>query len=299
MNPSLLFTMVILQIAAFQYGATLLVRTGLELPGGRTENHPDLRERLARMRRTAGRAQAILGATLAAAALIVAFALPLDTGPRKIALGVISLCSTFGLVAGYAFAYRTILRFAEELPPAAVRSEGLLPRTLTGYYSPAWEILPWGLGAATLAATVLLAGRTGAEAGLSDATTWIVPGAQIVLNVLLFLLTLIRVRTPLCPSPLDRKTTDDPEGLVIAEERIRRLEVRDSLRSRVGLILLLAVMQLDRLKVIGWGKTAQWAIVVALLALFVAHLLRLSRGRRGLASPAPVGSTPENGSGLN
>lgn len=294
MNLTLIAVMVIVQIMVFQYCATLVVRLASGLPKNEGGLAPEVRARIEGLHRRVRRTEAVLGAALLAGALLTALVLPLSLGPRKLILGALSLTSTAGLLWGYLVTYRDLYRIAGELPDPGRRVADLQPRKLATYYSPWREVLPWGLVAATLGATFYFTGRPETTARLSEAKVWVHPVAQIVLNLGLLLLTVIRAQSHTCLA-LGRKTWTNQEEFLRLEERNRRAEVRASFWSRVGVVVLTGVMQLRVLGVAPWARTAEYAIVVLMLLFFLSHLLRLTRDRRALRGPAgtaeePVGS---------
>jgi hypothetical protein len=194
--------------------------------------------------------------------------------------------------------YRNLDRIAGELPDPGRRVADLQPRKLANYYSPWREALPWGLVAATLGATWYFASRPESAVRLSEARVWFKPVMQIGLNLLLLLLTVIRVRSHTCLA-LGRKTWMNQEEFLRLEERNRRTEARASFWSRVGIVVLTGVMQLRLLGVAPWARTAEFAVVVVMLVFFLRHLRRLTQERRVLPGPAETpGGLPGTKRGL-
>ena len=291
MSITFFLVFVIIQIAAFQYGATLVVRLAAGLPRDDANLAPEARPKVITLHRRVRRVEIWLGGVLLAGAVLVALVLPLPHVPRKLLLAAISLASTGGLIWGYLETYRQLIRIAGELPDPGRRVAGLEPRRLSKYYPLWWEILPWGLVLATAGMTVLFAGRSGSAHALSDAELWIRWSIQAVLNLLLLLLTVMRVQSHTCLT-LGRKTWTDQAEFLELEERNRRAEARASFWARIGIVVLTGVMQLRVLEVATWARPAEHVIVVVMMVFFVRHLQRQARSRRAVESPRGAPPAP-------
>jgi hypothetical protein len=294
MTITMFLIFVLVQIAAFQYGATYVVRLASGLPRDEGNLVPEVRSRVGALHRRVCRGEMLLGGALLAGALLVALVLPLSHGSRKLLMAVVSLTSTAGLIWGYLTTYRALYRIAAELPDPGRRVAGLEPRRLSNYYSPWREILPWGLVALTAGLTVYFARRPDAAVRLSEARAWFRPATQVVLNLALLVLTQVRVRSHTCLA-LGRKTWMDQKEFLELEEQNRRTEARASYWSRVGIVVLTGVMQARVLGIAPWGPAAEFGIVVVMMLFFARHLQRLARSRRALEEPAgrlpgPAGS---------
>jgi predicted nucleic acid-binding Zn ribbon protein len=288
MNLTLLIIMVLVQIVAFQYGATQIVRTAANLPTDDKAVAGEVRERILRLHHQVRRSEFLLGGILLVALILVVVVLPMSYHPRKIALAVISLTSTAGLLIGYMATYRDLFDLANRLPDPSRRVAGLSPRKLGAYY-PLWrEVLPWGVIAATLASTVVFANRSGASVGLGELKAWGTPILQIALNVGLLMLARARVRSHYC-LPLGRKIWADQEEFLQLEDRIRRIETRAALWSRVWIMILCGVVQLRVLDAVPWARSGVHVVSAGLLVHFLLHVTRMARYRRTLqAMPESV-----------
>jgi hypothetical protein len=287
-NLFFLFAAVAIQIVVFQFFSTRLTRALPDYRLGVNELPGTTAQAVHEWKRKAGAWRTGLGAILAAAAVLFAFALPLDTGGRKLGLAAVSLLSS----AAFAYASwgerRAMNRLAASLPEARLRSADLSPRTLRTYYPPWLEAIPVAAFLATIAITVAalpdLAHGPGAnEPGLAadSVRLWILPFFQGTYVALLIVLTW-RLVTSACAMPQGaRSRSGSPEDALRLDARLRALRLRGLLGVKIAITFMVGAMQLERLQEATRGEAAAlvsasvWIFLMAALAAFAMFLVRL------------------------
>jgi hypothetical protein len=305
MNSSLFFlaVFVFVQILAFLFVSIRLGRAMPDAMVGQAGLPEEISRQVTEFRREMGRGRSILGAALCLATIVTVLVFPLDPGLRKLGLAAISLISSAALAIAYAHDYRKVLDLSRQLPELPVRLAGLSPRSLRAYYSPLWEALVVGVFAATIALTVWftlspssqVGGRSALGNGtlsLADPRLWIHPIIGAVLLPGLFALSF---RNALFRGFLTPQSKAFHTSLGVAmdfDHRLRRLEMRAILVSRIGIALMLMLVQVRTIlslrggEVPGWTGFVLWLLTIGFLAYFVRHSVRIYRAPRE-APPTP------------
>jgi hypothetical protein len=286
MNPRLLCLFVAIQVVVFQIIAIQLSRWIAYAVVGRTGLPAETSAQIETFRAHVGRTRRLLGILLILSAVLVAFALPLTTGQKKITLGVISLLSTAALLIGYVLDSRRMTALTRQFPEANLRIASLEPRTIGHFYPLAWEAVPLFLLAATVALTLLLGPGTDGTSGPGEAARldrrfWILPLLQMLFIGVMFRLTRLRVAGWCGIMPRARAFHGTPEEALRLDERFRWYELRHSLMAKITVLLLLATMQLRLLTqsanppLAPYLSATEWVIVVVLLLEFAIYLRRI------------------------
>lgn len=296
MNP-LHFTIVVMQVIAFQILWTRLNRRLPDLIVGAREMPAAIAAELETFRRRSGRGRILLGALYLAIVVVATFALPLDPHQRKRILAVVSLCSSATLLVGFFRDVIRIRRISASLPDPAVRVAGLRPRTLATAYPPILEAIPILLIAATIAGTIWAMGQGFGFGGLR---AWVRPAVQVCYFAFTLGMTIFQIRTGSCLTWRARNLQPTPEATLALTEKIIRLEARYLFYCRIAMALLLGVMQLRVIRSdmgLPGGdilKVVEWIILMTILAQLIIYLQRHPiRASRGSAS-VPT-ARPENG----
>lgn len=235
---------------------------------------------------------------LAAAAGLAATVLPIEPGLRKLFQGSVSILSSAGLVLGLVLDQRRAVRLAASIAEPVEGAAMLRRRRLSDYYRPAWELLPWGIAAATLGAVFL---RGGSDLRLHQGL-WVYPLLQFTLGALLLGLALRKLVAAPCISRLPRALSATPAAAAREDDRIRRIEIRHAFQARTGIMVLLGCMAWERMTGAVWVGPAQWAIVVLLLAIFARYAVQAhaappagDQARAGIRRQAGSGSVGSGG----
>ena len=296
MKLDLILIVIVLQVLAFQLLSTRLIRALPDLLIG-SRNLPEAAARqVAAFKRRAGRTNVFLGILYLVACGVLGLMLPLDPHDRKLALAAISLLSSATLLTSYLIDRRHVTAIAKEIPDPPIRVAGLGPRSLGTNYPPILEALPIGVLLGTIAATAWADMRFPHPAGLS---LWSLPLIQALYIFFTLGLTIRQVRSGSCLTWRARAFQGSPEEGIALEERVHRLEVRFLYLCRVGITLLLGVMQVQQVNAaIGRAPSqllsaATWVIVTLLIGLLAIYLLKAAHAEDRLPAPAQPNSNPE------
>jgi hypothetical protein len=304
MNSSLfvLAAIVFAQVLAFLFAS---VRFGRAMPDamiGQAEMPGEVSTQVTKFRRELGRGRAILAAVWCLATVATVFILPLEPRLRKLGLAAISLLSSGAFLVAYAHDYRRVLTLSRQLTEPPVRVAGLTPRSLRTFYSPFWEAPVAGLYAAMIVFTVwftlspssVAAGAPAAGSGaltLANPRLWIHPIIGAVLLPGLFALSFHNALFRAYLSPRSKAFHPSPDDAMDHDRRLRMLEMRFILVCRIGIALLLAVVQARTVlslrggEVPGWTGLVLMVLTILLLVALVRYSIQVNRAMRSAPCP--------------
>jgi hypothetical protein len=307
MNSSVfvLAAIVFAQVLAFLF---ISIRLGRAMPDamvGQAGLPDEVANQVAKFRREMGRGRSVLGAALCLATVVTVLILPLEPRLRKLALAAISLLSSGTLLVAYAHDYRKVLALSRHLAEPPVRLASLSPRSLRTFYSPFWEVLVVGIYAAMIVFTVwftlspssVAAGAPAIGSGsltLANPRLWIQPIIGAVLLSGLFALSFYNARFRSCLTSRSKAFHTSPDAAMDHDQRLRMLEMRFILVCRIGIALLLLVIQARTIlslrgrEVPGWTGLVLMLLTIVLLVALVRYSVQMNRAMR--SAPCPPGS---------
>lgn len=275
MNVMLLVT-VVLQVLVFQFLADRWTRSLPSLLVGSEELATGPSAEAREWVRSHGYRRRMSGVLLLGIAAVAA--LGGDVAWGKLLVAVVSVASALLFLASFLHDRTVLTVLGTRRSPPAVRVAALPRATLRDAYAPLWEVLPAVIAGATLALTVWAL----VNGGTADLLWW--PGLQFLVVGGGIALTLRYVRSDPHLSQAVRGTLGDPEMAVSVDARLRNLELKALLGVKTGVVLLLAVEQVERVFATRRAMTpialewAEWALIVGLLAVFGSYLIAASRG---------------------
>jgi hypothetical protein len=304
MNSSLLVLAVIVfaQVLAFLFVSIQLGRAMPDAMVGQAGLPDEVANQVAKFRREMGRGRSILGAVLCLATAVTALVLPLEHRLRTLGLAAVSLLSSGALVVGYARDYRKVLALSRQLSEPPVRVASLSPRSLRTFYSPFWEALVAAIYAAMIVFTVWFTLRpssvaVGAPAVGSGSLTlanprlWIQPIIGAVLLPGLFALSFYNALFRGSLTSRSKAFHTSPDAAMDHDQRLRMLEMRFILVCRIGIALLLLVIQARTIlslragEVPGWTGLVLMLLTIVLLVALVRYSVQMNRAMRSAPCP--------------
>jgi hypothetical protein len=311
MNSSLLFLALIVfaQVLAFLF---VSIRLGRALPDamvGQAGLPDEVSTQVTKVRRELGRGRSILGAVLCLATVVTVLILPLEPRLRKLGLAAISLLSSGALLAAYAHDYRKVLALSRQLTEPPVRVASLSPRSLRTFYSPFWEAPVAGIYAAMIVFTVwftlspssVAAGVPAIGSGsltLANPRLWIQPIIGAVLLSGLFALSFYNALFRSFLTSRSKAFHTSPDAAMDHDQRLRMLEMRFILVCRIGIALLLMVVQartilsLRGAEVPGWTGLVLMLLTIVLLVALVRYSIQMNRATRSAPCPPDSAACP-------
>ena len=304
MNSSLfvLAAIVFAQVLAFLFVSIQLGRAMPDAMVGQVGLPGEVSTQVAKFRRELGRGRSILGAVLCLATVVTVLILPLEPRLRKLGLAAISLLSSGALLVAYARDYRKVLALSRQLTEPPLRVASLSPRSLRTFYSPSWEALVAVIYAAMIVFTVWFTLRpssvaVGAPAVGSGSLTlanprlWIHPIIGAVLLPGLFALSFYNSLFRGSLTARSKAFHTGPGAAMEHDQRLRMLEIRFILVCRIGIALLLMVVQARTILSLRGGEAPGWTglvltlLTIVLLVALVRYSVRMNRALRSAPCP--------------
>lgn len=276
-----LFAIVFIQVLVFQIA---LVRLSRSIPGiliGSEALPEAIAKEIARYDRHLGRNRMILGAGLIVLAVLAAFVLPISPGARKLTLAAISITSSAAMIIGYLQDRSKVMRIERSLPQAERLIASLEPRSLRTFYHPAWEAVP--------PLFLLLSAAVTIRAGTPGIAPWIFLALQAAFVLYMSIVTLHGVNRHSCLTPRTKSFHGSPEQALALERRMRRVEVRHSLISKIVISILFTTIQMRRFsgaseQTRGWLLIIELGMIFAVMAWFVRYVMVIAKLRKELSA---------------
>lgn len=280
MDNHVLFAVIMVQVLVFQFLALRLTRALPDSLVGRDGLPHEAARAVATFKRGAGRLRNAAGGVLWIAAILATYVLPLARTEAKLTLAVISLLSSAVLAVGLALDHRAVRAITAALPEPAVRSASLTKPSLAHHYPAVWEAAPVALFLVTLLSTLWAVVRVSGEHAVLS--LYLLPTVQavFVFGALFWSLHSARLGRVL-PQRSRQFLGSVADGSAVAEVLIG-LELRFFLAAKIGVTLMLGLMQAKEIvaatghAVPRWLALAPWVMVFVLLALFIGYGSKLS-----------------------
>ncbi len=273
MKLTVLVVLVALQVVVFQFLAVRLSRVLPDYLVGARELPPETVADIGRYRRRLGRARWSVGVVLL---LVLGLAVTAAAGPavRKLAVAGVSLASAVVFLIGYARDRRRVRALAAGVPAPAKRTATLERGRLSRHYGIAWEVVPVAAWIATLVLAVIAI-----RAGEADVFGMVALQGGVVIGG--FVLSLWYARSGPGLPQRARAHLGEPRTALRLDERLRTLELRALLATRIGIVVLLGLKQAESaLPALGVDSPvllglAEWGVIAGLLAVFAVYVTRL------------------------
>jgi hypothetical protein len=281
------FTVVVLQVVVFQLVLAGRARALSDVTFGARDLPEPAAARLKAIDRRAKTVNRILAAVLLIAAAAIMFFSPFDVGGRKLGIAIVSIASSAVLIGNLLVGRRETEDVLALLPETGRRVASLERRSLGRYYPLVWEWVGPALFAATLAMTAWAAAGTSSAGG---AGLWIAPVFQAFFLAVLHFFSVRLVHGHRYVPHNTAIFAEHPEDGLALEDRLRTLKLRALLAVKILVTLEWGMLQLKRVQVLvsgeapGWLSPIVWVPVAALLVVFAAFLVQVSRARSRAAA---------------
>ena len=300
MRVHLLYVIVTFQILVFQVIAVRFIRAIPEHFVGKENLPEDVAGAVRELKRRLTSTNYGIGTALWLVVTVGIYVLPFTNfAADRLIAAAVSVFSSAVLLWAYLGAVGEGRAIAELIPDTGRRVASLERRTLSRYYNPAWDLLPFAILAATAAFTFWAVPQLYApypihydSSGIPD--RW-GEGAGRFMSILviqaiiafgLLLLTFRLVRAGGCLSPRAPVVSASPSRAERLSEGARRRELRYFMAAKILVALQFGLILFVRLRMAlgnipsAWIAAAPWVTTALLLVVFGAYAVQAARAGR-------------------